>query len=438
MSSRKLSDSFISALPPAPPGKRRDIHDTQVPGLLVRVTDRGTKSLMLYAKFPNRPNSERRLIGRHGAVSIERARVIAREWHELLRAGKDPQAEAERVGWVEAREQEPEATFGQVVDEYISHIRAEGQRKAGDVERRLRTVFVPVWGERPISSLELQDVRAIIAPIVKRGAKYRAHNVFGDLRTLFRWAIGTGAYGLKHSPCDHLQPKRLIGKKSARTRVLDDDELRAFWTATERLGDARIGGYPWRPLLRLLLLTGQRKTELSDAQWQEFDLDQRLFIIPEQRFKSGATHVVPLSAEALAIIEGLPRPRYPKGNFIFSTTDGAKPVDGFSKMKAWLDKLMSRELRELRGADAVLQPWILHDLRRTARTRWSWLGIPSEVCEKLLGHEPRDPLVRVYNRHQYLDERRAALDKWAAALKHIVQPTPAGDNVVQLRERVGA
>jgi integrase len=130
-------------------------------------------------------------------------------------------------------------------------------------------------------------------------------------------------------------------------------------------------------------------------------------------------------------------PRYPKGNFVFSTTDGAKPVDGFSKMKARLDKLMLDELRQPRGADAVLQPWKLHDLRRTSRTRWSWLGIPSEVCEKLLGHEPRDPLVRVYNRHQYLDERHEALDKWAAALRQIVEPPPASDNVVRLHSMAG-
>ena len=132
-------------------------------------------------------------------------------------------------------------------------------------------------------------------------------------------------------------------------------------------------------------------------------------------------------------MEGLPRPKYPEGQFTFSTTLGAKPVDGFSKMKAQLDRLMLDELRKLRGADAELEPWVLHDLRRTTRSRLAWLGVPEVVAERVIGHAPRDQLQKVYNRYEYLDERRAALEKWAAALREIVAPTPPADNVTPLR-----
>src|SRR5262249_2583528 len=140
MARRKLSDSFVRALKPAPPGKRRDVYDNQVPGLLVRVTDAGTKSLMLYAKWPGRDHFERRLIGRPGAVTIEQARAVARDWLEQLRNGNDPRAVAEEARRAALRAQQH--TFAQVVDDYVAYIRAEGQRKAAVVERELRSVFV--------------------------------------------------------------------------------------------------------------------------------------------------------------------------------------------------------------------------------------------------------------------------------------------------------
>jgi integrase len=432
---RKLSDGFIANLKPAPPGKRRDIRDNQVPGMLVRVTDTGTKSLMLYAKFPGHHGFTRRLIGKHPTTSIDQARETARGWHELLRQGKDPQvvAEDQRQAALRAHQH----TFAQVVDDYVTYIHGERQRKAEVVAHRLRSVFVAAWGDRPIASITLHDVRAIIVPVVQRGARYRAHNLFGDLRTMFRWAIGTGAYGLLHSPCDHLQPKQLIGKKVSRKKVLDDDELIAFWRATARLGDERIDGYPWCPLLRLLLLTGQRKTEISDSEWSEYDFEKRLLTIPEHRFKSGAVHAVPLSTDAMAIVATLPRPKYPKGPFVFSTTGGRVPVDGFSKMKEMLDALMLEELKVLRGADAKLESWVLHDLRRTLRTRLSWLGTSEVVAERVIGHGPKDQLQKVYNRYEYLNERAAALQNWATALRAIVAPTPPGAGKV-VRLRAGA
>ena len=244
---RKLSDTWIAAQKPAAKGKRRDIYDDQVPRLLVRVTDAGTKSLMLYAKWPGKAHFERRLIGKHPEVGIDAARATARAWQEQLRNGYDPRAVAEEARLAALRAHQ--YTFAQVAEDYFAHIRSEGQRKAKTVEREIRSTFIAAWGDRPIASITLHDVRSIVGPVVKRGAKYHAHTLFGHIRTLFRWAIGSGGFGLEHSPCDHLRPRQLIGRKASRRRVLDDLEIKALWAASARLGDPRLDGYPWCGLI---------------------------------------------------------------------------------------------------------------------------------------------------------------------------------------------
>ena len=182
----------------------------------------------------------------------------------------------------------------------------------------------------------------------------------------------------------------------------------------------------------MLLLTGARKSEVSDAHWPEFDAEAQIWTVPPERFKSNTNHAVPLTPAMLALLNALPRFR--RGDFVFSTTFGEKPVDGFSKAKARLDRLMLEELRAVRGDDVVLEPWTIHDIRRTVRTRLSAL-CPERVAELVIGHT-RPGLLRIYDKHTYLDEIRSALEAWGRALSAIVEPPPT-DNVVKL-ERAGA
>jgi integrase len=258
--------------------------------------------------------------------------------------------------------------------------------------------------------------------------------VFAHVRACFNWAIGRSIYGIEMSPCDRLKPRVIIGPKNERDRVLNDAELRAFWRATERMD------YPWGPLLRLLLLTGCRRSELGDAHWSEFDLeDTKLLTIPRERFKSNAEHPVPLGSDALAILDALPR--FKKGKFVFSTTYGEKPVRSYSKPKRDLDGKMLEELRKLRGDDVKLPNFTIHDLRRTVRTRLAQLRVPDVVAELVIGHS-RVGLARVYDQHSYGDEVRAALVAWENKLRTIVNPPPPAptveaDNVVALRARTG-
>ena len=138
----------------------------------------------------------------------------------------------------------------------------------------------------------------VINAAIDRGAPYQAHNLLGNIRSFFNWAIATGDYGLEHSPCDRIRPKVAIGERKPRQRVLDDAEVRALWRATEKMG------YPFGPLYRLLLLTGCRKSEIAEARQSELDTEKRLLVIPPERFKSDAQHLVPLANAAWSILRG--------------------------------------------------------------------------------------------------------------------------------------
>jgi integrase len=178
----------------------------------------------------------------------------------------------------------------------------------------------------------------------------------------------------------------------ARERVLTMDELKAIWAAADKMG------YPFGPMVRLLILTAQRRAEIANLERGWLLTGQQAFEVPASHYKTDRPQVVPLSAPALAIVEALPQT---SGDFLLSTTAGKVPVSGFSKAKARIDKL------------SKVEGWTLHDLRRSAATHMARLGIPQEHIERVLGHAI-EGVAGTYNRYSYLDEKRAALDLWGA------------------------
>jgi integrase len=412
---RVLTDRALKALKPAKHGQRYEIGDAVVPGLAVRVTDTGTKTFALVARFPGSHNPTRRALGEYGAMTLERARDEARRWHELLHRGIDPRIEIERQRLSEARRQEN--SFASVAEAYFAHIKRQGHRQGAEIEREIRCEFISRWASRPITEITRHDLLEVIDAALKRGAPSKAHHLFSYASRLFNWAIERGAYGLEHSPTHGMRPARIIGEKKPRTRVLTDAELKALWQVPEELG------YPYGPVIRLLMLTGQRKSEVAEAQWSEFDLAKREWSIPAERMKMDAAHVVPLTDDAMKVLESLPRFR--SGEHLFSTTYGKLPVNGFSKAKARLDKLMAKRLGKV-------TPFVFHDIRRTVRTHLSALPIPDLVRELVIAHA-KPGLHRVYDQHAYAAEKRHALELWATRLRSIIDPPRA--NVVQLWSR---
>jgi integrase len=417
---KALTDRKLKALQKKAPEKEVTIPDGVVRSLGARAMPSGEISFVLVKRYPRNPKHPTRVsLGLYGELTIEEAREKARRWLELLKRGVDPRDEEERHRQATLRRQEN--SFAAVADQFIKR-HVSKTRKAAVVARELQREFIDRWGARPITEITQHDVVAVIDEAVDRDAPYQAHNLLGHVRTLFNWAIARGVYGLDRSPCDRLRPAAVIGKKSARQRILNDDEIRALWAACDTVE------YPYGPLFRLLLLTGQRKSEVAEASWPEFDLNGKLWTIPASRMKADAPHVVPLSPAAIAVLSELPR--FKSGEFLFSTTFGKKPVSGFSKAKTRLDTVMLAKLHELTGSHKrKIEPFVIHDIRRTMRTGLSALPIPDLVRELVIAHT-KPGLHKVYDQFAYLDEKRHALDLWAGRLRDIITPSPA--NVVAI------
>ncbi len=457
MSKRNLTDRLLKSLKPARPGQRIEIMDSDVPGFGVRVTDTGARTFVLVHRFPGSRHPTRRKLGTVGAISLADARQKARDWLGLIGQGKDPSEEEQRAHRDLQRLQAN--TFSAVADEYMRQVvvgrdpASPRQRKSAETDRVIRKVLNPLWGDRPIAGITRGEVLAAIEGIRDHGtaqmlaahgikgqarsrpAATQARNVLAQLRTMFSWAIERGTYGLEASPCDHLRAARIVGDKFSRDRFLDDDEIFALWRATDRVG------YPYGPLYRVLLLTGLRLNEVADATWGEFNLSNNpLWTIPAERMKGrvgkARAHQVPITADVLAILNSLPR--FKTGEYLFSTTYGARPTWVGTKVKDRLSQRMGVTLRALarrRGDDpriVTLKPWTTHDTRRTVRSGLSRLHVDPDVAEAILAHVK--PGIRgVYDRFDYLDEKRAALELWAARVRSIVEPPPA--NVIQLAAR---
>jgi integrase len=396
-----LTDRFIKSRKPPQPGKRDDYPDAIVPGLALRVTDRGHKSFVLVARFPTHPaNPTRRALGTYGRIGLDEARETARTWLCLIEKGIDPKVEDARKKATSQRRQLH--SFAVVARQFLDR-HAAGLKKSGEAKRIIESEFIKRWNNRAIADITPEEVAAAIRAIVNRGAPYQAHNALGYLRRLFNWAIGTHEFGLDLSPVERLKPADLIGKRESRERVLTDAELQAVWQAAETMD------YPYGPVFRLLILTGQREREVADLSWSEVDLNKRLWTIPPSRMKGGRAHEVPLSPAAVALLKSLPR--WTAGDFVFSTTSGLKPVNGFSKAKVRIDRLSG------------VADWKIHDLRRTMRTHLSALPVQDLVRELVIAHA-KPGLHKVYDRHSYEEEKRHCLDLWERRLLSIVEPPP--------------
>jgi integrase len=333
---------------------------------------------------------------------------------DLAERGFDP-AEQQRQSKI-AEQRRRQSTFKAVVEAWLASDEVKQTRTADAVARETRDEFVSIWGDWALTDVTAADVAAAIRAKATT-APGQARNLLGHLKRFFGWAQAQHSYGLDVSPVAALKPNRLVGKKAIRKRVLSDEELRALWQATDALD------YPFGPFVKLLALTGQRRSDVSEARWPEFDLAKKLWSIPAERYKTDAPHVVPLCDDMVAILENLPR--FNRGDCMFTTSFGVRPASGFSKLKVRLDKLLEGKMAG---------PWILHDIRRTVRTQLSALPITNNVAELVIGHS-QPGLNQIYDQYAYIDEKRRALELWAMRLRDIVAPPPPAD-VLPMRKKV--
>lgn len=405
---RKLTDSLVRDL-----NENVLVMDTEVPGLAVRVSPQGKKTFVLVSRFGTK-NPTRRALGTFPETNVREARDRAREWRRMIAQGVDPKAEQARRRREEQRKQAN--SFAAVAEDFFAHIKRQKQRRAADVERAVRRVFVAQWGDRPIADIDRFDVQSVIDHTMKRGKDAMAHLLLAYIRRLFNFAIAREVYGIDCSPCDRMKPRDVIGLRESRDRVLTDDELAALWRAAHRIG------YPFGSFVLALLLTGQRRSEVAGMTWREIDLRKKEWTIPREKMKSKQAHVVPLTDDMITLLESVPRFR---GPFVFSHSFGTRPLDVSSKAKKALDRAMAADL-----GHEVEPAFTLHDLRRTCRTTLSRLRVAEAVSEAVIGHKQKG-VMDIYNQWDYLPERREALTLWAKHVKSLIEPPP--DNVITLR-----
>ncbi len=406
--SKHLTDPGIEKIGKAPKGKRIERFDAGAPGLCLRITDRGVKSWSVYYRLNGK--HQRMTIGPWPGIGVAGARDRARDIKDQSKDGTDPKAAREAEA--QAGRDEAGSTFGTLAEKYIQR-ECNGKNSDGspklkrgwEIERIIRRELLPHWQDTLVTDLRKRDAVALTDALLDDGKPMAAHKLHEIIKRIFEWAHGR----------DEITANPMSGKwapviKTPRDRALSDKEIKVIWQATEKMG------YPNGPYYQMLMLTGQRLNEVGGAHWSEFDLEAGTWTIPASRIKSKRDHIVPLSQTAASILSTLPR--FAAGDYVFTTTGGRKPISGYSKAKARLDKLCG------------VTDWRNHDLRRTVRTGLAALGAPEIVSEHILSHGPRDPLVRTYNVHAYQDEKREALEKWAGHVRDLIEPPPK--NVVRL------
>jgi integrase len=420
---KKLTDLFVERAP-APAGGRVEYFDAGFPGLALRVTENGRKSWSLFYRFNGR--LRRFTIGRYPAIKPSQARREATNALERVRQGIDP-AEEKRA---RRDKPSPEAeTFEVLVQGYLErHVRKNSAPATyQEAKRDLEYNVLPKWRNRPIASISRRDAIDLIDGLVERGVEIQANRTLARLRALFNWAIEKDR--ISASPVDHMKPPT---KERARDRALTDDEIRWFWQACDEIG------WPFGAVFKLLLLTAQRRDEVGGMKWTEIDVDKRTWTLPRHRVKSDRGHEVHLSDAAIEVLRSLPR-IVSAGNerdLVFTVT-GTTAVSGFGNAKRRFDLIMAEARRQSLGLSehTKIPDWRLHDLRRTAATGMARLNIAPHVVDKVLNHSGGTirGVAAVYNRFEYLEERRAALEAWGRYVDRLVTPHPS--NLVALASR---
>jgi integrase len=390
----KLTDRNIKSIP-APGSGQVDVYDLVLPAFGVRVSTAGSRSFFIMTRAAGSSRLRRMTLGRYPVMGLAEARQAAREVIERASTGEDPQAATQSTKVAKAR-------FGDVADEFLEKYARRRLRPhtIRDYDRTLHTVAVK-WKTQPIGNIKKRDVLALIDDLEGQGKMTLADNSFSYLRKFFGWARERDY--IEHSPVEGIRRNHT---SKSRDRFLSKAELGDVWAALSELE------FPYGPMLRILLLTGQRKGEVAGMQWSELaeaDTGNQVWEIPANRTKNHRQHLVPITAAFEREIDLCPC----VGDLVFTTT-GKTPISGSSKCKRRLDEAVSR-IRKKRGANDLMPHWTFHDWRRSFVTHANeTLGFDPHVIEAVINHisGTRAGIGGVYNRAQYLSQRRTALEAW--------------------------
>jgi len=371
----RLTDRSVAALKARQ--KRYDVSDSVRVGLRVRVSPAGNKTWM-FEKRIRGGQLRSHTLGRFPVISLSEAREKAIILEKEAMEGKDRKAEV--VG---------QQTVAAVLDIY-EQLHLANLRTGAERRKQLNTALA-AYMDTPIAKLERRNLQSFIDKVAASGSLIYANRYKSALSAFagFVWKrsyteqnIGAGlANALRERPRD---------------RVLSLDEIRAIYDASEFLSPL------WRPCIRLLILTAQRRSDIAGLRFSEINMDRRQIDLPAERTKSARAHIVHLSAPALELVENLKR----QHDLLFTTT-GITPASGFSKVKTQLDEMLPD-----------LEPWRFHDFRTAFAIAMADAGESESVVDRVLNHaasgSAASAVARVYNHSKQLPQRAAVLDHWGA------------------------
>jgi len=431
---KRLTKMTLEMKPPT--NGRLEVRDTDSP-LIFRISANGGRTYCVRVRLAGKGQPQRFTFPKPANIdTLVEARQWAYQTVEACRTGEDPRATEEALDAAEALDAErlERSKVKNVIRDYLDRrVRREKKNRSADEVARSFDIYVlPRWGETPISQVDRKDVNDLLDDIFDCkvifegetfGGPVQADNMLARLRPFFNW------YALKDAK--FVSPivqgmARTKPRERLRRRTLSDLEIRVMWPI---LQDHGVFG----AIVKALLLSAQRRDEVADMVRPEIAPDG-VWTIPAARYKGKRDHTVPLSKAALAVIA---EQAQIDGSEVVFTTTGETAFSGFSKCKARLDRAMLAGLRkaaEERGEDPAkveLPNWRLHDLRRTAKTLMIRAGVRPDISERVLGHVI--PGVEgIYDQHDYIPEKRAALEALASQIERIINP-PA-TNVVPFRE----
>jgi integrase len=385
---KTLSDKGVAALKPR--AQRYAYPDPELRGHYVRVTPNGAKSFVAVTLDPH-GKQVWATIGPTDRYSIEVARDLAREALKRVHAG---------LSAFEAPPDKP-AMFRDVAELWLTrHVRANGLRSIRQIIRHLNAHVYPAWRERPLLDIRRSDVAALLDQVQDNHSARAADYVLSIVRAVMNW------FATRND--DYVPPivrgmQRRSSHATARARILDDDEIRTIWAAADTASS-------FGAIVKLCLLTAQRSRKVAAMKWADVSRDGEWMIPVEPREKNTAGSLI-LPKAALDII----RARHELGDnpHVFPARIGNGPFDSFGPAKGKFDAKL-----------ASMKPWVVHDLRRTARSLMSRVGVRPDIAERVMGHAIAG-IEGVYDRHSYAAEKAAALAKLATLIDAIVHKRTA-------------
>lgn len=384
----KFTDKHIKHLPLK--AERYDMREANGKGFMIRVFPSGQKSWGFIYHFEGR--KRRITFGNYPELTLAEARRMHSQALNLLANGTDPGA-AKQHDRAEAR---TSLTVNDLITEYMEKWAKLRKRSWKEDLRILEKDVVPLWGKFKAKAVTRRDVNALLDDIVGRGSPIIANRTLAVIRRMFNFALERDI--VEMNPCYRVKAP---SKENRRERLLSLEEIKRFWQGLDNASMSDLT----KLVLKLQLVTAQRKGEIIAAEWSEMDLNTGWWTIPGHKAKNGNPHRVPLSKLSLALLEQLKR-LVGESVWLFPSPKGDTHMTGDA-----IDHALRKNLKHFDGVENFTP----HDLRRTAASHMTALGISRLVVSKILNHT-ENSVTAIYDRHSYDVEKRQALDRWANEL----------------------